>query len=109
MSVATHRLSRILAKDPVTSPLRAPFTRYTGTSGPAEVSEETRGTGLRHSTGELLSCTFCLAQWVATGYAAGLVFLPDLTRLTGATMTAVAGADALHLLYTRMQGDDDPA
>ena len=39
VAVATHKLSRLLAKDPVTSPLRAPFTRFAGTSGPAELQD----------------------------------------------------------------------
>lgn len=103
MTVATHRLSRTLSKDPVTSPLRAPFTQYEGTSAPAELAESVRGHGLRHSTGELLTCPFCSAQWVATAYAAGLVFAPDATRLTGMTMTAVAGSDWLQLAYARLQ------
>src|SRR5690606_41186876 len=60
---STHKLSRLLAKDPVTSPIRAPFTRYKGVSGPAELREEPRNT-----VGELLSCPFCIAQWTATGY-----------------------------------------
>src|SRR5436305_11244723 len=30
LAIATHRLARTIAKDPVTSPLRAPFTAYTG-------------------------------------------------------------------------------
>jgi hypothetical protein len=30
-AVATHKLSRLIAKDPVTSPLRAPFTVFEGT------------------------------------------------------------------------------
>jgi len=30
VSVATHKLSRLLAKDAVTSPLRMPFTRFEG-------------------------------------------------------------------------------
>ncbi len=38
VSVATHKLSRLLAKDPVTSPLRMPFTRFEGTSGEAELA-----------------------------------------------------------------------
>src|ERR1043165_9027752 len=32
-AAATHKLSRLLAKDPVTSPLRAPFAAYQGTEG----------------------------------------------------------------------------
>ncbi len=47
LSVATHKISRLLAKDPVTSPLRAPFTRFEGTSGPAELKEDVRGVGAR--------------------------------------------------------------
>jgi hypothetical protein len=27
MTITTHKVSRLIAKDPVTSPLRAPFTR----------------------------------------------------------------------------------
>jgi hypothetical protein len=103
MAVATHRVSRTLAKDPVTSPIRAPFTKYEGTSGPAEVAEGVRGEGARHAVGELISCPFCTAQWVATAYAAGLVFAPEATRLAGATMTAVAGADWLQLGYAKLQ------
>ena len=33
-SVATHRLSRLISKDSVTSPIRAPFTRFKGTGAP---------------------------------------------------------------------------
>jgi hypothetical protein len=103
MAVTTHRISRILAKDAVTSPIRAPFTRYEGVSGPAEVSEEVRGTGARHAVGELLTCPFCLSQWAGTAYAAGMVFAPRATRFVGATFTAIAAADWLHLAYTRLQ------
>lgn len=103
MAITTHRVSRTLAKDPVTSPLRAPFTRYEGVSGPAELHEEVRGTGARHAVGELVTCPFCLGQWVATAYAAGMVFAPRATRFAGATITAVAAADWLQLAYARLQ------
>ncbi|MEU8059397.1 DUF1360 domain-containing protein [Microbispora bryophytorum] len=102
MGLFTHRLSRTLAKDPVTSPIRAPFTRYEGVSGPAELREKVRGHGLQHAVGELLTCPFCLSQWTATGYAAGTVFFPRLTRLAGATMAAVAISDWLQLAYARL-------
>ncbi|MFG2003329.1 DUF1360 domain-containing protein [Spirillospora sp. NPDC048911] len=103
MTITTHKLARLIAKDPVTSPLRAPFTRFEGTSGPAELREEVRGHGARHAVGELMTCPFCLSQWVATAYTAGMVFAPDATRLVGTTMTAVAGSDWLQLAYARLQ------
>ena len=103
LAVATHKVSRMIAKDPVTSPLRAPFTRYVGVSAPSELGEEVRGHGLQHSAGELLTCPMCLAQWVATAFCAGLVLAPVPTRLALATFTAVAGSDFLQHVYVKAQ------
>ena len=104
LALGTHKLSRTLTKDAVTSPLRAPFTRYQEPGGPAEVMEEVRSKGgLRHSVGELITCPFCLDVWIATGFTIGLVFAPRLTRLIVTALTAVTGADFLHLLYAKAQ------
>jgi hypothetical protein len=103
LAITTHKLSRIIAKDPVTSPLRAPFTRYEGLSAAGELKEEVRGHGLAHSLGELVTCPMCLAQWVATGLATGLVFAPATTRLAMAVFTAVGGSDFLQHLYAVLQ------
>src|SRR5699024_5406317 len=102
-AVATHRLARTIAKDPVTSPLRAPFTRFGGASAAAELTEEVRGHGARHSIGELIACPMCLAQWVATALGAGLVCAPRRTRLVMAVLSAVAGADFLQYVYAYLQ------
>ncbi|SRX95888.1 hypothetical protein MSP7336_04161 [Mycobacterium shimoidei] len=100
----THKLSRTLSKDAVTSPLRAPFAHYAGTGGPAEVQEETRRSSqLRHSLGELLTCPFCLEMWVATAFVIGLIFAPRFTRLIAGSFTALAGADFLQLAYAMAQ------
>jgi Protein of unknown function (DUF1360) len=103
MSVATHKVSRLLTKDSVTSPLRAPFARYERATGHAEVGERARGTGFAHAVGELVTCPFCLGVWVATGLSAGLVFAPRLTRMVAATFTAVAVSDMLQLAYATLQ------
>jgi hypothetical protein len=104
ITAATHKLSRTISKDAVTSPLRAPFTRYQGPGGPAEVMEEVRDESpLRHAVGELLSCPLCLDMWVATGFTIGLVFAPRFTRVVAVTFTALTGADFLHLIYARAQ------
>jgi Protein of unknown function (DUF1360) len=102
-ALATHKLSRLLAKDPVTSPLRAPFTAYQGTSGPAELQEEVRGSGARKTVGELITCPFCTSVWVATGFTAGLIHLPRATRLAMATLAALAGADMLQFAHGWLQ------
>ena len=99
LCVATHKLSRLLAKEAVTSPLRAPVTRFDGAAGSSEVNEVPRAGGARHAAAELVSCPFCLAVWVATAFCAGLVFAPRLTRLVATGLTAVAGSDFLQLAY----------
>ncbi|TWF81991.1 uncharacterized protein DUF1360 [Pseudonocardia hierapolitana] len=104
ITAGTHKLSRTLSKDAVTSPLRVPFTRYGSTGGPAEVMEDTRtASDVRHAIGELVTCPFCLDMWIATGFAFGYVFAPRVTRLVAATFTALAGADFLQLLYAKGQ------
>ncbi len=103
ISVATHKLSRTLAKDAVTSPLRAPFTRFKEPAGAGELNEEVTAPGTMHGIGELLACPFCLAQWVATGFVAGLVFAPRATRLVASVFAARAGSDVLQFAYGRLQ------
>ena len=101
LSLATHKLSRLLAKDSVTSPLRAPFTRYAEPAGAAELNEEVRDheSSLKHGIGELVTCPFCLAVWVATGLTGGLVLAPRLTRLAAVALTATAVSDFLQFGY----------
>ncbi|TYP90397.1 DUF1360 domain-containing protein [Blastococcus xanthinilyticus] len=104
LTIATFRLARRLAKDPVTAPLRAPFTSFQGPSGHAEVAEEVREHGgVKHAVGELLTCPFCLAQWVGTAFVFGYVSAPRATRLAALTMTTVAGSDVLQFVYDAIQ------
>jgi hypothetical protein len=102
--VATHRLSMILARDTVASPIRAPFTKFEGPDGEGRLKEHVRGTGWRKALGELLTCPFCLAQWVATLWAVGFLFAPRPTRVAAAIFTTVTGADWLHRLDAKMRG-----
>lgn len=99
MAIASHKVSRLLAKDRVTSFLRAPFTRYQGPAGHGEVEEEPRGTGLRLALGELLVCPYCLAQWVVGGFAVGMVAAPRTTRFIAGIYVAETISDVLQLAY----------
>jgi hypothetical protein len=97
--VATHKVSRLLAKDKVTSFIRAPFTRYQEPAGHGELEEAPRGSGARYAIGELLVCPYCLAQWVAAGFAVGLVAAPRTTRLVAGIYAAETLSDFLQLAY----------
>jgi hypothetical protein len=94
-AIATAKIARLITRDAVTSPLRAPFTRYESPGGPSEVNEEPRGRGVRHAVGELVSCPFCVSQWVATGFAFGLLLAPRVTRQVAGTFSALEAADML--------------
>jgi uncharacterized protein DUF1360 len=96
---ASHKLSRVVAKDKVTSPLRAPFTELQGKGGPAELEERSRGTGIRKAIGELLICPFCLDLWVIAGFSIGLLFAPRVTRFVASLFAALTIADFLQIAY----------
>jgi len=99
ITLGTHKASRLLAKDRVTSGVRAPFTRFQEEGGPGEVEEQARGHGLRRAVGELLICPFCLSMWIGAGFAAGLVVAPRPTRWAASVLAAVFGSDVLQLAY----------
>ena len=103
VGAASHKLSRLLAKDKVTSFVRAPFVRYEEPAGHGELSEDPRGEGLRMATGELLNCPYCLGLWSASALGIGLVGTPRLTRLIAFTFTAETVSDFLQLAYTRAE------
>ncbi|HUQ61808.1 DUF1360 domain-containing protein [Lentzea sp.] len=104
VSIATHKASRLLTKEAVTSPLRAPFTRYEEAAGHAELKESPRKDHpAQHAIGELVTCPFCAGVWIASGLTAGLVFAPRMTRLVATALTAVAASDTLNLVYDKLK------
>ena len=99
VAVATHKVARMLAKDSVLAAVRMPFTRFEEPAGAGEVNESVRGRGVRHAVGELLTCPFCLAQWVATGFTFGMLLAPRATRQVASVFCAVTASDYLQLAY----------
>jgi hypothetical protein len=99
IGTASHKLSRLIAKDKVTSFLRAPFTEYQGRGGPAEVEERARGEGVRRAIGELLVCPYCLGLWASGAFHVGLIYAPRTTRIVASTLTALTVSDFLQIAY----------
>jgi uncharacterized protein DUF1360 len=102
--IATHKISRLLAKDKVTQPLRAPFTKNPEEAGPSEVTEEPAGTGPRFVIGELVSCPYCLGMWVGSALLYGFALAPRLTRFVASVFTVHTLADFLQIAYSK--GED---
>ena len=82
--VATHKLSRLIAK---------------GKGAPGEVEERARGEGFRRTVGELLICPYCLGMWVSGGFHLGLMTAPRSTRLLASVLSALTIADFLQIAY----------
>jgi hypothetical protein len=95
LGTATYKISRVLAKDSVTSFIRAPFTIYRGPAGASEVKEDVRGTGIRKSVGELITCPFCVGTWIAALLTYGLVLESRLARVIALMFTVATVSDAL--------------
>lgn len=103
LGLATQHLTRLIAKDTVTAPLRAPFTRFEGPAGEGEVNEKVIGTGIRHVVGELVSCPFCLGQWAATGLVAVNVALPAFGTAATTVLATAQLSDYLQLGYAALR------
>ena len=103
IATATFKASRIIARDRVTSAIRAPFSRFQDDAGPSEVDEAARGHGVRRVLGELLVCPYCLDMWTATAFLVGLVAAPRATRWTASVFTVVSAADALQIAYAKAE------
>lgn len=103
LGVSTHKLTRIVTKDWVTIPLRAPFTTYVASRGSGEVDERARGSGLRRAVGDLLTCNYCTGPWVAGALLAGMARAPRLTRSVASLFAAVAVSDFLHEAFENLR------
>jgi hypothetical protein len=99
-ALATEHLSRLVTKDSVTAVLRFPFTRFEGTAGAGEVNEEVAAHGVGHAVGELLTCPFCIAQWIATGLVAGSLAAPALTSAVVSVSAVARLSDYLQFLWS---------
>jgi len=103
LGIATHKLSRIIAKDRITGVLRAPFVDYICSAGAGEVEEEPRGRGIQRGIGNLISCPYCMGPWSAAALAFGFVFAPRTTRFFAGILASVAASDFLQRVYLKMK------
>lgn len=103
LTVASHKASRLIAKDRVTAAVRAPFTRFQQDAGPGEVDEAARGHGLQRAIGELLVCPYCLGMWTSATLTGLLLVFPRFTRWFASVLAIFFGSEMLHFLYRRVE------
>jgi hypothetical protein len=98
VAVAAHKVSRLVATDRVTSPLRAPVTE-TRTDEEGDPVDEPTGSGMRRAFGELITCPKCVGQWACAAFVTGLVYSPRPTRVVASVFASDAISDFLHATY----------
>ena len=97
IALSSYKMSRVVAKDEVTTFLRAPVTEDPRAQQPAKQ-------GFRAAVGELVTCPYCLGLWFASGLSYSLVLFPRQTRFATSIFAAYAVTDFLHAGFARLRG-----
>jgi hypothetical protein len=96
IGLASYKIGRLVAKDDVTSWVRAPVTRDAETSEP-------KPQGVERALGELVTCPYCVGVWAASGLSYALVLYPRQTRLITTIFGAQAVADFLNAAFVKLK------
>ena len=98
IGLASYKIGRLVAKDPVTTFVRAPVTEDPDATEP-------KREGPARALGELVTCPYCVGLWAASGFAYSLVLFPRQTRLVASIFGGQAVADFLNAAFVRLQED----
>jgi hypothetical protein len=98
LGLASYKIGRLVAKDEVTTWVRAPVTRD-------EDAQEPERAGMARALGELVTCPYCIGLWVSAGLTGALALRPRETRLVTTVFEAQAVADFLNAAFVRLRGD----
>jgi Protein of unknown function (DUF1360) len=96
IGLSSYKIGRLVAKDDVTSWVRAPVTRD-------EEASEPKPEGAGRALGELLTCPYCIGVWTAAGLSYALVLMPRETRLVTTIFSAQAVADFLNAAFVKLK------
>jgi Protein of unknown function (DUF1360) len=97
VGLASYKIGRLVAKDEVTSWMRAPVTRD-------EDAQKPEREGMARALGELVTCPYCIGLWVSAGLTGALVVRPRETRLVTTVFGAQAVADFVNAAFVRVRG-----
>jgi hypothetical protein len=100
IGIATHKVTRIVAKDRVMASVRSPFVDNVVEHG--KPIERVPPHGLRRAMAELVTCQYCLAPWIASLFLASYVAAPRSTRAAASLFTCVSISDFLNRAYGRL-------
>jgi hypothetical protein len=96
IGLSSYKIGRLVAKDEVTSWVRAPVTQD-------EEGTEPERDGASRALGELVTCPYCVGVWTAAGLSYALVLFPRETRVVATIFSAQAVADFLNAAFVKLQ------
>jgi hypothetical protein len=92
LSMGTARLSRLITRDKVMRPLRAPFT-VTEAEPSGELRERAGGSGWTRAAGELITCPRCTAVWAASGLTVAYYATANAGRFASLVLSSALISD----------------
>ena len=98
IGLASYKVGRLIAKERVTSFVRAPVTQDPDATEP-------KRKGPARAIGELVTCPYCIGLWAASGFAYSLVLFSRQTRLVTTIFGGQAIADFLNAAFVRLRDD----
>jgi hypothetical protein len=96
IGLTSYKIGRLVAKDEVTSWVRAPVTQD-------EEGTEPKREGAARALGELVTCPYCVGVWTSAGLSCASVLLPRETRLVTTIFSAQAVADFLNAAFVKLK------
>jgi hypothetical protein len=100
LSLATFKTARTIARDEVTSFVRAPFVEGEAHEGEDERPKQTGG--MEQAIGELVTCSRCIGTWVAAGLATTQIVAPKFGRLLTWSLSAAGANDFLQASFAAL-------
>jgi hypothetical protein len=97
IALAAYKMSRVVAKDEVTTFIRAPVTEDPEARQPKKE-------GMAAVLGELVTCPYCLGLWFCSALGFAHVVAPRQARFATSIFAAYAVTDFLHAGFTRLRG-----
>jgi hypothetical protein len=100
LGAATFKASRTLARDEVTSFIRAPFVEGEAHTGEGE--EPVHDAGMQQAIGELVTCTRCVGTWAAAALATTQVLAPRFGRMLTLALGAAGINDFMQTAFVAL-------
>ncbi len=105
LTLATFRMSRMVAYDKVMQTYRSPVVETVPhDSGAGETTQaKPETTGIKRALGELISCPICNGTWISAGLVYGLCLKPNYTRTLINVMSVMGAVEILQGAFEAIQ------